>query len=528
MLRDLLSLLSLTGLWAGKDGATILEIMVSAVSSVAPIAATVAHVALPPGKQASHYLKIANNPFEVPPQGDWHDFVEDCTTRAYQAGHVHRINSPQGPLRVLCLKMQAGGQGFRMWFCSEAPSFPSANHVIFLRAAVSLAAAGLHTASIDYERVQAGRAKDEFLAMLGHELRNPLAPMVTALDLISLKGSGHLAKEHAIIGRQADHLLRLVDDLLDITRVTRDVVVLNLQNVNIRTALVEAVENAGALIEEKHHRVMLELGPEGLQALGDPDRLRQIFVNLLINACKYTDAGGTITVSAGYEADAENMLFVSVQDNGTGIDDALLPKIFDLFEQGLRDSNRAQGGLGIGLAIVRKLVNLHGGSVVVQSEGKGKGALFTVRLPVAMQPAGTFPCPAPVVLPVLAPIRRRVLLVDDSLDILDTMSDFLRVHDFEVLGIAHPMEAIEKAPAFNADIYVLDIGLPDMDGYQLVKRLRQLDTNNAQFIALTGYGRQSDKQRAMAAGFDAHFAKPVDTKVLLQSMHGSAALPGKR
>ena len=517
-LRDLLSLLALTGLWAGKDSGTVLELITDAVSSVAPVLVSVAQVQIPPEKRFLNYVKVGRSPFTSSLSAGWQSFSSDCASRSLPSRNAVVLDSPEGPLRVVCLRMQTGLQGARIWFGSQDPGFPTPGQGVFLRAAVTLAATALHTASIEYERVQANRVKDEFLAMLGHELRNPLAPIVTALDLIHLKGAGDFSREHAVIGRQVDHLSRLVDDLLDITRITRDAVTLKLQTVNMRAALAEAIESVSPLIKEKRHRITLDAGALELPVSADPDRIRQVLVNLLINAAKYTEPGGSIGVVARLDA---NWVSISIQDNGIGIPAELLPRVFDLFEQGSTGSQRARGGLGIGLAIVKKLVSLHRGLVTAKSEGLGLGSTFVLELPLALkaQPAHA---PAQVMTGIVSE-GLRVLVVDDNADALDTMETFLNLYGFEVLAARDPQEALKIATAFNADVYVLDIGLPGMDGYQLAEKLRQLhglDTRSARFIALTGYGQAADKARALAAGFDAHFAKPAEVEKLLLAIQG--------
>jgi signal transduction histidine kinase/CheY-like chemotaxis protein len=517
-LRDLLSLLALSGLWAGKDSVTVLELIADAVSSVAPVLVSMAQVQLPADKSSLNYVKVGQGSFTTSLSAGWQSFADECASRALPSGTVTVLDSPDGALSVVGLSMQSGLQGARIWFGSRDKAFPSTGQGVFLRAAVTLAATALHTASIDYERVQANRAKDEFLAMLGHELRNPLAPIVTALDLIHLKGAGDFSREHAVIGRQVDHLSRLVDDLLDITRITRDAVVLKLETVNMRLALAEAVESVSPLIKEKRHRLTLDAGGLDLLVAGDADRIRQVLVNLLINAAKYTEPGGRIEVKAQRDMDRVS---VSVKDNGIGIPAELLPLVFNLFEQGSTGSARARGGLGIGLAIVKKLVSLHGGSVSAQSDGPGLGASFTLKLPLVAK-APPIQTTAPTI-PRIVSEGLRVLVVDDNPDALDTMETFLDLCGFEVLAARHPQQALENAAAFNADVYVLDIGLPGMDGYQLAEKLRQLDgldTRNARFIALTGYGQASDRARALAAGFDAHFAKPAEVDKLLLAIQG--------
>ena len=411
----------------------------------------------------------------------------------------------------------AGSQEARIWFGSREAGFPSISQTAFMRAAVSLAATGLNSARIEYERAQANRAKDEFLAMLGHELRNPLAPIVTALGLIRIKGSGHLVKEHAVIARQVGYLSRLVDDLLDITRITRDSVQLRREVFGLHRSVIEAVEGVSPLLEERQHKITVDVD-ERFCIDGDPERIRQVFANLLINAAKYTANGGHIAVTASVN---RGMAVVNIRDNGCGINSALLPRVFDLFEQGATTIDRARGGLGIGLAIVKKLVTLHGGKVSAYSAGLGQGSTFSVQLPVLNADAGLrISGPAPTTVAGI-PAGRRVMLVDDNVDALESLETLLTLSGFEVLTASNPTEALQKAAAFAPHAFVLDIGLPGLDGYQLAAELRRTggqQAASAHFIALTGYGQSSDKMRTAAAGFHCHFVKPVELDDLIAAL----------
>jgi PAS domain S-box-containing protein len=363
----------------------------------------------------------------------------------------------------------------------------------------------------------ANRAKDEFLAMLGHELRNPLAPITTALHLMKLKAPTLLVREREIIARQASHLVKLVDDLLDVSRVVRGKVTLNRCRVGLADVIARAVEIATPLFEEKRHSLVVDVPAERLDVHGDAMRLSQVFANLLTNAAKYTEPGGRIVVSGGRLGETA---IVRVEDNGVGISPQQVPRIFDMFFQAQRSPDRAEGGLGLGLAIVKSFVTLHGGNVSVSSK-EGAGSVFEVRLPAlpyAEVPESTANSAAAAT-PLPHAGKRRVLLVDDSEDILEIVASFLRHEGYEVLAAHDAPDALRFAPSFHPDVAVIDIGLPAMDGYDLAAHLREeLGDATPKLIAMTGYGQEADRQRALRAGFDVHLVKPVDPSDLLASV----------
>jgi PAS domain S-box-containing protein len=380
----------------------------------------------------------------------------------------------------------------------------------------------LERCSTEHERLLAGaeaasRAKDEFFAMLGHELRNPLAPIMTALHLMKLKEPDALVREREIIARQAAHLVKLVDDLLDVARVARGKVMLDRARVQLGEVIARAVETASPLFEEKRHLLTVEVPSHGLDVDGDALRLGQVFANLLTNAAKYTEPGGRISASAERDGDA---VVVRVEDNGVGIPSEQIPLLFDAFFQGPRSPDRAQGGLGLGLALVKSFVALHGGSVAAKSRDGG-GSIFEVRLPALADPPEA---PAPQALEPTSPMAgpsetKRVLLVDDSDDILEIFSSLLRLEGYEVVATHDAPSALRVAPSFRPNVAVLDIGLPAMDGYELAAHLRKVLGDHApKLIAMTGYGQEADRERARRAGFAAHLVKPVDPQELLASV----------
>jgi PAS domain S-box-containing protein len=365
---------------------------------------------------------------------------------------------------------------------------------------------------------QATRAKDEFLATLGHELRNPLAPILTALELMRLRG-GRISSEQEVIERQAQHLTRLVDDLLDISKIGRGAVALTKRWTPIRTIISKAVEVASPLFEQRFHRLEFDV-PEGDGAFfGDEMRLVQVFANLLVNAAKYTDPNGRISVRV---TTRDDWLDVTIADDGRGIEPALLPHIFDLFVQGEQGVERAKGGLGIGLSLVRSLVELHGGTVEARSDGPGTGSTFTVRLP--REGARLDVGPEPTEEPATRKRALRVLLVDDNADALVLLAEVLRAVGHDVVTAADPTEALRVAPEFRPEVAVLDIGLPIMDGYVLGARLREaLAPANIRLISLSGYGQPRDRERSLGAGFDLHLVKPVSSADLIASLAGDRA-----
>ena len=350
----------------------------------------------------------------------------------------------------------------------------------------------------------ANRAKDEFLAMLGHELRNPLSPILIALDLMKLKGIAGVQKEHAVIERQAMHMVRLVDDLLDVARIAQGKIELRREPVELSVLLTQALETVSSLMEEREHRLQIDVPAHDLAVYADPVRLTQVLSNLLNNAAKYSNNGGTVTVTA--RADGDDIL-VTVADNGIGIRPEMLPQLFDKFVQERQSLERSRGGLGLGLAIVKSIVALHGGVVSAHSDGPGKGSVFSVRLPRASMPA----LPRPQQAAVPAPsAQRNVMLVDDNVDVLEAISALLSLHGHAVQAFSDPASALRSASAEAPDVAILDIGLPGMDGYELAAELRKREGwHGTRLIALSGYGQHADQLKSKAAGFSAHLVKPV-------------------
>jgi PAS domain S-box-containing protein len=365
--------------------------------------------------------------------------------------------------------------------------------------------------AIEHTRI-ADRRKDEFLAMLGHELRNPLAPIMTALELMALKASGVLHKERDVIRRQVDHLSRLIDDLLDVSRITRGKIQLTRQVIEVGTVLGKALEMASPLFERRQQQLAIDVPRDGLLVDADPTRLAQVFQNLLTNAAKYSGPRSQITLRARPQDDR---VVVELRDQGIGISAELMPRLFDLFVQGDRALDRAEGGLGIGLTIAKRLCELHGGTIAVASDGAGCGTTFTVTLPRARP--GDRAAPAPV----RAQVARvatgvRVLVVDDNVDAAQMLHEFLESLGHEAMVAYDGATALEVAGRFKPDVAVLDIGLPVMDGYELAVELRgRFGRAELRLIAVTGYGQDADRARSRAAGFDHHLVKPIALEALL-------------
>ena len=361
----------------------------------------------------------------------------------------------------------------------------------------------------------ASRAKDEFLAMLGHELRNPLAPIVTALELMEHRGDTATVNERRIIERQVTHLSRLVDDLLDISRITQGKIKLNIERVDVATVVDGALEMIQPLLEKRSRPIDVEPPSRPAYVLGDVTRLTQILSNLLSNAVRHTPSDGPITLRT---REVYGTVEISVEDSGSGIAPDLLPHIFEMFVQGQQSMDRRLGGLGLGLAIVKALVTLHGGKVVASSKGENKGSIFTVRLPRAESAALSGPLPKREPAPA-ANGARPILVVDDNVDAAETLAMLLRSAGYDVRTGPDAETALKLVESFHPALAVLDIGLPGMDGYELAVRMRaKMHDPSLKLMALTGYGRDTDRDRAMKAGFDAHLVKPADPKHLLDEV----------
>ena len=368
---------------------------------------------------------------------------------------------------------------------------------------------------------ETAKRKDDFLATLGHELRNPLNPIRSAVAIIRASGpqSPRLDWARDVIDRQAAQMTRLLDDLLDVSRISRSRFELRKQQVDLSDALSAALEASTPLIEAKGHRLTVRVAAEPMPVEGDTARLAQVFSNLLNNAAKYTDHGGQIFVTA---STADNHVVVSIRDNGIGIDSEHQPRLFEMFSQATTALDRSDGGLGIGLAVVRGLVELHGGQVTARSLGLGKGSEFTVSLPLRRSGAinnVTLPEAKPA-----TPRHLRILVVDDNHDSADTVTMMLESEGHEVRTAYDGTQAVRAAAGFLPDVCILDIGLPGLNGYEVARQIRAQPWGKMMtLIALTGFGQQEDKRRAAEAGFDNHVTKPIDPTVLEKMLYIPAA-----
>jgi CheY-like chemotaxis protein len=343
--------------------------------------------------------------------------------------------------------------------------------------------------------------------MLAHELRNPLAPIRTATEVLArtLPAQDHNRATADLVKRQVTHLTRLVDDLLDVSRITQGRIQLQHTTLDLSTIVAQAIEATESMLREKHHVVSRLSDLQPLYVNGDAARLLQCVTNLLTNAAKYTDPGGDIRIQLRRE---QEQAVLSVSDNGIGIAPELLPNIFELFVQSERSLDRSQGGLGIGLSVVQRLVRMHGGSVTATSAGHGKGATFEIRLPRVAPPQ------AAVALPLQPKVAARsILVVDDNADAADSLAALLRLDGHKVQSVYSAAAALQAIRSVQPAIVLLDIGLPEMDGYQVAREIRAT-TAGIRLVALTGYGQAEDIARTRAAGFDAHLVKPVDFEAL--------------
>jgi signal transduction histidine kinase/CheY-like chemotaxis protein len=361
---------------------------------------------------------------------------------------------------------------------------------------------------------EANQTKDQFLAVLGHELRNPLAPSLTALELMKAKDPEAFKREREVLERQVAHMVRLVNDLLDVSRLARGKVTLDRRRLELREAVDRAVDMARPLLVQQRHTLDVVVPASGLVLDADIDRIVQVLSNLVTNAAKYTPAGGRIALVASRSA---GRVVIVCEDNGPGIPADLMPKLFTPFAQGPRALDRREGGLGLGLALARTFIELHGGTIHVEARQPHSGTRFVVTLPLAA-PAGAIETadPAPVNGHVPA---QRVLLVDDNADARELLRVALGDAGHQLAIAANGLDALAFAAGFRPEVGVLDIGLPGMDGYDLARRLRVAHPG-IRLIALTGYGRTGDLEAATAAGFDAHCAKPITTAALLDLIDG--------
>jgi signal transduction histidine kinase/CheY-like chemotaxis protein len=362
--------------------------------------------------------------------------------------------------------------------------------------------------------------KDEFLAMLAHELRNPLAAIRSAGQLLHLQDCDPVTRSRAtdILIRQTSHMVRQVDDLLDVSRISSGKIELRKEACEVTAVVNHAVEAIRPLCENRSHELVVKVPPEPLCVYGDPSRLTQVVGNLLANACKFTEKRGCISLTVKREGD---QAVIRISDNGIGIAAAELPRIFEIFAQVDRTLESSCEGLGLGLTLVKKLVELHGGTVEARSDGLGHGSEFVVRLPLqsgeaprpksSRPPSGTIDATTK---------SRRILVVDDNLDVASSLAVVLELMGHQVETVNDGLAAIERAPALQADVILLDIGMPGLNGYEVARRIREQGQEGLVLVALTGWGQEEDRRLSREAGFDAHLVKPVDMDALIEVFEG--------
>jgi signal transduction histidine kinase len=369
---------------------------------------------------------------------------------------------------------------------------------------------------------EANRRKDEFLAVLAHELRNPLAAIRTAAELVGRAGTSTqtLDQASAVIGRQVTHLGRLVNDLVDVSRITRGLIELQRERLKVSTIVFHALETSQPLISERGHMLSISPIDDELEVMGDLSRLTQVVANILHNAAKFTPKGGLIQLHVERDGDA---VALGIVDNGDGISEEVLPQIFELFSQTERRLDRASTGLGVGLALVRRLVDMHGGDVLVASDGPGRGTRVTVRLPL-LEPLPSADTASTVPIAASGTPARRILVVDDNVDAADALAMLLRLSGHDAITAFDGVEALGRAAEFRPDIVLLDIGMPRLDGYGTARAMRAEPWGrDLTLVALTGWGQPKDRDRTVEAGFNAHLVKPVATEDLLEVIRAQTA-----
>ena len=376
-------------------------------------------------------------------------------------------------------------------------------------------------ARIEEALKEADRHKDEFLAMLAHELRNPLAPILNAVQLMRKKpmADPQLAWSRDVIERQLGHLTRLVDDLLDVSRITRGKINLTREPVDVGSLVARAVETVQPMITERGHQLTVEVPREPIRVNGDALRLIQALGNVLANAAKYTERAGQISLIV---QQVNETVEIRIRDTGIGIPSALLQRIFDMFTQLRSETSRSQSGLGIGLALVRKLLEMHGGTVTASSEGVGLGSEFLITLPVIPDETASMSAAGQAKVngtgaSTAARVRRRILVADDNSDALESLATLLELGGHEVFSASNGALALESAERHLPDVALLDIGMPKLDGYEVARRIRaQPWGRRITLVALTGWGQESDRRRSGEAGFDSHLVKPLDLDKLTE------------
>ncbi|HEU4516496.1 MAG TPA: ATP-binding protein, partial [Steroidobacteraceae bacterium] len=455
------------------------------------------------------WSRYTGQSFERSKDFGWFDSVHPDDREGARTAWVEVLHARK-PYEVRVRIWHAASRTFRHVIARATPLMESADRIREWVGAVT----DIHEETEQARAlVEADRRKDEFLATLAHELRNPLAPIRNSLNILKLTGKaeGALATVYQILDRQVSHMVRLVDDLMEVSRITRGHVSLRTESTDVQAIVQAAIETSRPLIDEAEHRLELSLPPEPLRLDADPMRLAQAVTNLLNNAARYTDKGGRIQVSALRQGDEA---VVSVRDNGRGISADMLPRVFDLFTQAAPNRHYAHGSLGIGLTIVRSLVELHGGRVEAHSEGARRGSEFIVRLPLAGTAGAVVSNGAE---PVQRLLHNRVLVVDDNRDAAESLGVLLALLGVETRTAHDGPAALMALDDFQPSVILLDLGMPGMNGYEVAQRVRQHPLGRRiTLVALTGWGLQVDKQKSEDVGFDHHLVKPVDLDVLRQ------------
>ena len=523
--RDVVALSTLPAMWAGADPRRVAESLASSLFTT--LDPTLVYVGISPG--------VGNPPIAVAQTGR---YVVDPSIAAALGSDIDawaRAHEPHEPMQVPACARHGALNVFTRAVGHEADlgvigvgyaisrEFPALHHLVLSIAATQAVTAiqnarllsSLRKSEQDLRNAfdslqEADRRKDEFLATLSHELRNPLAPLRNALHLLRLGGNGRASAEiHEMMERQVNHMIRLVDDLLEMSRISRGTFELRRERIEVSAVVRHALETSGPLLQEAGHRLMVSLPDEALWVDGDSVRLSQILANLLNNAARYTPAGGEVHVRARRE---EGCALISVRDNGIGIGPDTLGRIFEMFNRGNQAGRSSEGGLGIGLALARKLAQMHGGTVTAHSDGPALGSEFVVRIPLA---AATREAIAADSSRASAKPVRRILVVDDNRDAGESLAMILRFLGSDV-RVAHDGPAsLEILESFEPDVILLDIGMPGMDGYEVARRIRRdFPGRGATLVALSGWGQEEDKQRSRDSGFDHHLVKPVEIAVL--------------
>ncbi len=509
-LRDLVSILALPSFCRGRSQREALTIVVDSARTL--LRADLAYARLKPPQEGVETFWFADSAFPV-------EKMRALVAPSLEAksSSVTTIPSPSGgaSLRLAFVPIGFFAESGALVLGSTRADFPLPLELLLAQAIGSVTGSLLDSAHLlDISR-ESDRRKDEFMALLGHELRNPLAPILTALELMKLRNVG-AEKERAIIERQSHHMVRLIDDLLDVSRITRGRVELDKKDIAVSEVAARAVEMAAPLIEKNKHVLRVEVDPE-LHVNGDVIRLAQVFSNLLANSARYTPPGGRIELIARRAGD---VVEIRVRDNGRGLEPEMLEKIFVPFFQTDRKKDALSGGLGLGLALVKNLVELHGGTVCASSEGRGLGAVLLVTLPRALESATAVPAPDPSPQQAKSIGLRRVLVVDDSHDAANLLADALRILGQDV-RVAHDGAGALSALSngFNPEFAILDLGMPGMDGYELATRMRAAAPKTV-LVALSGYTEDGAREKSLAAGFAHHLAKPVELGVVTQILSG--------